>query len=88
MSGRPLKKMSNLALKRMYELTRGQITLIGSGGIESGQDALQRIKSGATLIQIYTVMSIEGPTVVNRIKRELIEELKLTKFFFFSYLAL
>ena len=80
--------MSNLALKRMYELTRGQITLIGSGGIESGQDALQRIKSGATLIQIYTVMSIEGPTVVNRIKRELIEELKLTKFFFFSYLAL
>jgi dihydroorotate dehydrogenase len=76
LSGRPLKAMSNAALKRMYELTKGQLTLIGSGGIESGKDALERIKSGATLVQIYTAMSFEGPTIVNRIKRELIEELK------------
>jgi dihydroorotate dehydrogenase len=76
LSGRPLKIMSNVALQRMYELTKGQVTLIGSGGIESGYDALERIKSGATLVQIYTAMSYEGPTIVNRIKRELIEELK------------
>ncbi len=81
LSGRPLKAVSNAALKRMYELTRGQLALIGSGGIESGQDALERIKSGATLVQIYTAMSFEGPTIVNRIKRELIEELKWIIFF-------
>lgn len=76
LSGRPLKKKANRALKRMYELTKGELTLIGSGGIESGRDALERIKSGASLVQIYTSMSFEGPTIVSRIKRELIHELK------------
>jgi dihydroorotate dehydrogenase len=60
----------------MYELTGGKLILIGVGGIESGKDALQRIKSGASLIQIYTSMVYEGPIIVNKIKRELIEELK------------
>ena len=76
LSGRPLKRKANEATRRMYELTGGELTIIGVGGIENGRDALERIKSGATLIQIYTSMVYQGPTVVNRIKRELIAELK------------
>ena len=76
LSGRPLKEISNKALKRMFELTQGKLILIGVGGIESGKDALERIKSGASLVQIYTSMVYEGPTIVNKIKRELINELK------------
>lgn len=76
LSGRPVKELSNKAIQRFYELTKGKLLIIGVGGIENGQDALDKIKSGATLVQIYTAMVFEGPTLVNRIKRELIDLLK------------
>ena len=76
MSGRPLKEKSNQVTKRMYELTNGELTIIGVGGIENGKDALERIKNGASLIQIYTAMVYQGPVIVNKLKRELINELK------------
>jgi len=75
LSGRPLKELSNQATKRFYELTRGELLIIGAGGIETGHDALERIKSGASLVQIYTAMVYEGPVIVNKIKRELVQEL-------------
>ncbi len=71
-----MKELSNKALKRMYELTSGQIVLIGVGGIQNGSDALEKIKNGASLVQLYTSMVYEGPTIVSRIKRELITLLK------------
>ncbi|CAF0722289.1 unnamed protein product [Brachionus calyciflorus] len=76
LSGRPVKAISNKTLKRMYELTQGKLTIIGVGGIESGYDALEKIKSGATLVQLYSSMVFEGPVIVNKIKRELIELLQ------------
>ena len=60
----------------MYELTNGELTIIGVGGIENGKDALERIKNGASLIQIYTAMVYQGPVIVNKLKRELLNELK------------
>ena len=50
--------------------------IIGVGGIENGQDALDKIKCGATLVQVYSAMVYQGPVLVNKIKRELIELLK------------
>lgn len=76
LSGRPLKEKSNQVTKRMYELTNGELTIIGVGGIENGKDALERIKNGASLIQIYTAMVYQGPVIVNKLKRELLNELK------------
>ena len=75
LSGRPLKGLSNKVTLRFYELTNGKLPIIGAGGIETGQDALERIKSGASLIQIYTSMVYEGPIIVNKIRRELVEEM-------------
>lgn len=68
--------MSTKAIKRFYELTKGELPIIGVGGIENGQDALEKIKSGATLVQVYSAMVYEGPTLVNKIKRELIDLLR------------
>ena len=76
LSGQPLKKMSNKVTERMYELTNGKIAIIGVGGIRTGKDALEKIKCGASLIQIYTSMVYEGPTIVNKIKRELVYQLE------------
>lgn len=71
-----MKKRSNYVLQRMYELTDGKIVLIGVGGIENGRDALEKIKSGASLVQIYTSVVYQGPVVVDKIRRELIQLLK------------
>jgi dihydroorotate dehydrogenase len=76
LSGAPLKKMANEMTKRVYQLTQGKITIIGVGGIESGEDALERIKNGASLVQIYTSMIYNGPYIADTIKRELVALLK------------
>jgi dihydroorotate dehydrogenase len=55
----------------MWRLTRGQIPLIGVGGVASGADAYAKIRAGASLVQLYTALIYEGPGLVLRIKRDL-----------------
>jgi len=76
LSGKPLFEISTKVLSDMYQLTSGTIPLIGVGGVSSGQDALEKIKAGATLVQLYTVLALNGPSTVDRIKNELTESLK------------
>ncbi len=71
LSGAPLFEPSTQVLRRVYKLTSGNIPLVGVGGIRSGSDAYTKIRSGASLIQLYTALVFEGPIIVNRIKREL-----------------
>ncbi len=52
------------------------MVLIGAGGIASGADAYEKIRAGATLVQLYTGLVYEGPGLVTRIKRELLACLK------------
>lgn len=49
----------------------GRIPIIGVGGVSSGQDALEKIQAGASLVQLYTALTFLGPPVVVRVKREL-----------------
>ena len=72
LSGKPLYKKSNNLLKKMYVLTNGQIPLIGVGGISNGIDCYNKIKSGASLVQLYTSLVYEGPNLINKIKNELL----------------
>jgi dihydroorotate dehydrogenase len=76
LSGSPLAKLSLKLLSDMYILTEGKIPLIGVGGISNGKDVLERIKAGASLIQIYTAFAFEGPIIISKIKEELVELLK------------
>ena len=55
----------------MYRLTSGKLPIIGVGGIASGADAYQKIRAGASLVQLYSALIFEGPGLVPRIKQEL-----------------
>ena len=76
LSGAPLMDPSTEILSKIYEATRGQIPLIGVGGIASGADAYRKIRAGASLVQLYSALVYQGPGLVNRIKRELSALLK------------
>lgn len=67
LSGRPLFHRSTVMLARMYVETGGRIPLIGIGGIDSAEAALQKIEAGATLLQLYTGLIYEGPGLVGQI---------------------
>ena len=73
LSGRPLFARSTRMLARVYQLTQGKLPLIGVGGIDSGEAALAKIEAGATLLQLYTGLVFEGPGLIGRIKRVLVE---------------
>jgi dihydroorotate dehydrogenase len=47
------------------------LTLVGVGGVASGEDAYAKIRAGASLVQLYTALALNGPGLVVRIKREL-----------------
>lgn len=72
LSGKPLFAKSTEVLHRMYKLTKGKVILVGVGGVSSGEDAYKKIRAGATLVELYTALSFEGPALVPRIKRELV----------------
>ena len=76
LSGKPLFKLSNNILRKMYNMTNGQILLIGVGGISSGSDCYEKIKSGASLVQLYTALTYSGPLLISKIKNELIDLVK------------
>ena len=71
LSGAPLKDISTQCIRHMYKLTNGQVPIIGVGGVGSGRDAYEKLKAGASLVQIYSMMVYEGPGVVSRIRNEL-----------------
>jgi len=80
LSGRPLFPLSTRVLSEFYQLTNGQVTLIGVGGVSSGRHAFEKIKAGATLVQLYTALTYEGPGLVTRIKQGLADLLKAEGF--------
>lgn len=76
LSGRPLRDLATSTVSDFYRLTNGSVPIIGVGGISSGQDAYEKIRAGASLVQIYTSFVYHGPPVVKKIKRELGEVLR------------
>ncbi|ETV71768.1 dihydroorotate dehydrogenase (fumarate) [Aphanomyces astaci] len=71
LSGAPVKELSTTVLHSMYKLTEGKIPLIGVGGVATGQDAYDKIRAGASLVQLYSSLVFNGPLAVARIKHEL-----------------
>lgn len=71
LSGAPLRTLATDTISDMYRLTKGKLPIIGVGGVTSGQDAYDKIKAGASLVQLYSAMIYLGPPVVSKVKREL-----------------
>ncbi|XP_041454393.1 dihydroorotate dehydrogenase (quinone), mitochondrial-like [Lytechinus variegatus] len=76
LSGAPLKNMSTATVRDMYRLTNGKVTIVGVGGVSSGRDAYEKIRAGASLVQLYTAFAYEGPPLPSKINRELEELLR------------
>ena len=76
LSGAPLFQPSTEILRRMRRRLGNAVVLVGVGGISSGADAYEKIRAGATLVQLYTALVYQGPGLVTRIKQELAARLK------------
>jgi dihydroorotate dehydrogenase len=76
LSGAPLKALALKTLRAFRSATGGQMPLIGVGGIANADDAWERIKAGASLVQLYSAMVYEGPGIARRIAEGLAERLQ------------
>jgi dihydroorotate dehydrogenase len=76
LSGRPLKTRSTEVIRHLYRQSRGALPIIGVGGIFTAADAWEKIAAGASLIQIYTGLVFEGPTICRSIVEGLIRRLQ------------
>lgn len=73
LSGKPLAARSTEIVSRVYRQTGGRLPIIGSGGIFSAADAYDKIRAGASLVEIYTALIYEGPEVNRKLHRGLRE---------------
>ncbi len=74
LSGRPLRQRSTEVIRYLSERSGGRLAIIGVGGISRPEDAIEKIRAGASLVQVYTGLSYEGPGLVKRIKQALAGE--------------
>lgn len=77
LSGEPLNEISNKIIQKFYLRLGSSIPIIGAGGVSSGATAYEKIKSGASLLQLYTALIYEGPYVAKKINKELSNLIKL-----------
>ena len=80
LSGAPLFELSTQVLARFRQRTQGRMVLIGCGGIGSGADAYAKIRAGACIVQLYSLMVFQGPGLVGQIKRDLAARLRADGF--------
>jgi dihydroorotate dehydrogenase len=73
LSGRPLFDLSTRMLAETHRRVEGQFPLIGVGGIDGAETALAKLDAGATLVQLYSALVFDGPELIARIKRGLLE---------------
>jgi dihydroorotate dehydrogenase len=72
LSGKPLRALATSFVRHLYRAVGGKLPIIGVGGILTAEDAYEKIKAGASAVQIYTGFVYEGPAAVRRINRGLI----------------
>ena len=80
LSGAPLRERSLQVLRRLRAKVGSRLVLVAAGGIETADDAWQRICAGATLVQVYSALIYDGPSLPGRIARGLAERAKSAGF--------
>ena len=73
LSGKPIEEKSNILINKFYKLLKGKITIIGVGGVDTGQAAYDKFIAGADFVQLYTGMVFKGPNIAGIIKKDLKE---------------
>lgn len=76
LSGLPMKERSTEVIRKIYKMTAGKLPIIGSGGVFSSEDAYEKIRAGACLVEVYTGLIYEGPYINKKLNKGLRELLK------------
>ncbi len=76
LSGAPLCSLSTKMVGKFYQKLGASVPIIGVGGIFTGRDVYEKIRAGASLVQIYTGLVYQGPMIVKLIKQELFQLLE------------
>lgn len=75
-SGAPLRDRATEVIRFIYQQTNGELPIIGVGGIFTPEDAWEKLTAGASLLQVYTGWIYEGPWMVQRILKGLVQKLQ------------
>ena len=73
LSGIPIQERATEVIKYISEKSNGSIPIIGVGGIHSAEAAIEKLKAGASLVQMYTGFIYEGPAVIRKINKAIIK---------------
>uniref|UniRef100_UPI0040484719 quinone-dependent dihydroorotate dehydrogenase n=1 Tax=Roseivirga sp. TaxID=1964215 RepID=UPI0040484719 len=73
LSGKVLRERSTEVISYLHKKSKGAFPIIGVGGINSGEDAIEKLKAGATLIQVYTGFIYEGPAMIKNINKAILK---------------
>ena len=76
LSGRPLRERSTEVIRHLHRQTRGALPIIGVGGVFDAADAWEKITAGASLVQVYSGLVYEGPSLVRDIVHGLLERMR------------
>ncbi|MDS0475076.1 quinone-dependent dihydroorotate dehydrogenase [Natrinema sp. 1APR25-10V2] len=71
LSGKPLEDRSTAVVRTLAEYTDGELPIVGVGGVDSAASAYEKIRAGASLVQLYTGFVYEGPSTAKQINRGL-----------------
>jgi dihydroorotate dehydrogenase len=74
LSGKPLTKRSTEVISYIHKKSNGSFPIIGVGGIHSADDAIEKLNAGASLVQLYTGFIYEGPGLIGRINKKLLNQ--------------
>jgi dihydroorotate dehydrogenase len=74
LSGKPLTKRSVEVVRYLSEKSNKAFPIIGVGGIHTGNDAVEMLKAGASLVQVYTGFIYEGPGIAKKINKEILKQ--------------
>jgi len=80
LSGVPLRSKSTRMIAQLFQQTKGQLPIIGVGGIFTSEDAWEKICAGASLLQVYTGFIYEGPGIAKQINDGLLKIMKREQF--------
>ncbi len=74
MSGKPLRKRSTEVIRFLSEKSNNAFPIIGVGGIHTPEDAIEKLKAGASLVQLYTGFIYEGPGLIKKINKQVLDQ--------------
>nr|WP_297783251.1 quinone-dependent dihydroorotate dehydrogenase [uncultured Allomuricauda sp.] len=75
LSGKPLTKRSTEVIRFLSEKSKKAFPIVGVGGVHSPEDALEKLDAGADLIQLYTGFIYEGPVLIKKINKAILEKM-------------